>query len=69
MSEQSQVLEEEPRSRLLGRLAGVDRWWLLVLAAIGLIFLLIRASPHPYEEIFRFLTDGIVMTLQITVAS
>lgn len=70
MTEQTQPLEEvPPQSRLLGRLAAVDRWWLLVLAVIGLIILLIKASPHPYAEIFNFLTDGIVTTLQITLTS
>lgn len=71
MTEQTHALEEleQPHSRLLGRLANIDRWWLLVLAVIALIFLLVRAKPHPYEEIITFLSDGIVTTLQITLTS
>ena len=51
------------------RLAGFDRWWLLLLAVIAIVILLIVAVPDPYAQIFVFLEDGIVVTLQLTIVS
>jgi polar amino acid transport system permease protein len=56
-------------SRLLGRLARLDPWWLLVIGVLLVIVLLIRTQPIPYGEMFAFLQDGIVVTLQITLTS
>ena len=50
-----------------GRLATIDRWWVLVLFVLVAIVLLVRTSPDPFGEMFQFLSDGIVVTLKITV--
>ena len=52
-----------------GRLATIDRWWVLVLFVLVAIVLLVRTSPDPFGEMFQFLSDGIVVTLKITVTS
>jgi len=41
----------------------------LVLGVLGLIGLLVWLQPAPFEEILRFLADGILVTLEITLAS
>ena len=46
-----------------------DRWWLLFLAAVGIIVLLILLVPRPYQEIFLYLQDGIWVTLRLTISS
>ena len=70
MTESAEPLaQHEPQSRLLGRLATIDRWWLLVLAALALIVLLIQTKPDPFAGMFEFLSDGIVVTLKITLTS
>jgi polar amino acid transport system permease protein len=60
---------EPPGSRLLTRVAGLDRWWVLVVGALLLIFLLVQTQPDPYRTMFVFLEDGIVVTLKITLTS
>lgn len=52
-----------------GRLAGIDRWWLLVLAVLAIIIFLIIVMAKPYAEIWRFIQDGIGVTLRISVTS
>ncbi len=52
-----------------GRLAGIDRWWLLVLAVLAIIIFLIVVMAKPYAEIWRFIQDGIGVTLRISVTS
>jgi len=46
-----------------------DRWWLLLAAVIVLTYLLIRIRPDPYGRIYRFLGDGMRVTVSITVVS
>lgn len=43
-----------------------DRWWIMVLAVIGIIVLLIVAQPDPYRRIFLFVRSGIWTTISIT---
>ncbi|WP_423226739.1 amino acid ABC transporter permease [Candidatus Amarolinea aalborgensis] len=52
-----------------GRLAGIDRWWLLVLAVLAIIVFMIVAMAKPYAEIWNFVKDGISVTLRISVTS
>jgi polar amino acid transport system permease protein len=52
-----------------GRLAGVDRWWLLVLAVLAIIVFMIVVMAKPYAEIWNFVKDGIAVTLRISVTS
>lgn len=58
-----------PESRLVGRVAAIDRWWLLVLVALSLIVFLTLTKPDPFASMFAFLADGIVVTLEITTVS
>jgi len=46
-----------------------DPWWLLFLAVVITTILLIHFRPDPYRRIVVFLTDGIRVTLGITVVS
>ncbi len=46
-----------------------DRWWIMVLAVVGLILLLIFTQPDPYKRIFLFVREGIWTTIYITCVS
>ncbi len=52
-----------------GRMAGIDRWWLLVLAVLAIIVFMIVFMAKPYAEIWNFVKDGIAVTLRISVTS
>lgn len=47
----------------------IDPWWGLVALVIGLIILLIAVSPDPFWNITRFVRDGIVITIFITITA
>ena len=47
----------------------VVNWWALVFVAALGIWLLIRFKPFPFLEIWRFILDGIGVTLRISVIS
>ena len=49
--------------------AGFDRWWLLIVADILLIVLLVTLVPDPFMRILKFVSDGIGITLLVTVVS
>jgi len=44
-------------------------WWALVFAVAFVAFLLVKTKPHPYLEIWRYIQDGILVTLRIVVIS
>ena len=48
---------------------GITNWWALVFAAGFLIWLLTRIKPFPYLEIWNFISDGILVTLRITLTA
>jgi polar amino acid transport system permease protein len=58
-----------------GRLAGIDRWWLLFLAAVGIAAALYIFSPDFFRPMMDFIKgtfttgDGVWMTLKLTVVS
>ena len=52
-----------------GRLAGIDRWWLLVLAVLALIVFMIVVLAKPYAEIWSFIRDGIGVPLRISITT
>ncbi len=52
-----------------GRLSGIDRWWLLVLAVLAIIVFMIVVMAKPYAEIWNFVKDGIAVTLRISITS
>jgi polar amino acid transport system permease protein len=53
-------------NRWLWHLSTIDRWWVLVLAVLGLIGMLVWTQPAPFRDILLFLADGILVTLQVT---
>lgn len=46
-----------------------DRWWLLELAVVLLVGMLVLLRPDPFQRIVVFLSDGIVVTIGITMIS
>jgi polar amino acid transport system permease protein len=65
-----------------GRMAGVDRWWLLVLAVLAIILYLVLIIGTPYSQILEFIlvgpgdnawekfwNGGLGVTIKITVVS
>jgi polar amino acid transport system permease protein len=44
-------------------------WWLSFIGAIGLCVYLCLAHPDPYQEIFAFIPDGVLVTFEVTVLS
>lgn len=51
------------------KVAYFDRWWLMVVAVVGLILLLVFAKPDPYQRIIVFVRNGIWTTISITLIS
>ena len=47
----------------------VLNWWALVFGTALFIWLLTRFRPQPYLEIWNFISDGIVVTLQLVITS
>ncbi|NLG99249.1 MAG: amino acid ABC transporter permease [Chloroflexi bacterium] len=48
---------------------GFDRWWLLVVGVAAIIVLLVLVRPDPYRRIITFVSDGILVTVGVTVVS
>ncbi len=48
---------------------GITNWWALVLAVALTIWLLTRIKPYPFLDIWNFITDGILVTLRITLTA
>jgi len=49
--------------------AGFDRWWLLVVAVVGLIIFLSVLWPDPFAMTVQSVSDGIVVTIYVTAIS
>lgn len=49
--------------------ARIDAWWWLVLVVIALLVILLLAQPDPYFNIFKFVLDGLGVTVFVTVIS
>jgi polar amino acid transport system permease protein len=49
--------------------ARIDAWWGLLLGVIVIIALLVISTPDPYGRIFRFVQDGLWVTVYITFVS
>jgi polar amino acid transport system permease protein len=47
----------------------MDRWWWLVVAVIGIVIFLGVRIPDPYWRIIRFVSDGIVVTVGVTLSA
>ena len=73
----------QPKSRLTGglpekALSGIpgakpsekmDAWWGLVAAVVALTLLLVLFVPDPFRRIVEFVSDGIGVTMEVTVVS
>jgi polar amino acid transport system permease protein len=49
--------------------ARIDAWWGLVLAIFILVVILCIVQPDPYLKMVKFMSDGIVVTILITLIS
>lgn len=47
----------------------LNRWWLLVLVVSLIARVLVFVNPDPFQRIVDFLTDGITVTISITLTS
>jgi polar amino acid transport system permease protein len=47
----------------------IDVWWWLVVLVVGIAALLLFAWPDPFMNIFKFVQDGIVITITVTLVS
>lgn len=65
----SEAPERIPQPAGSGRIARFDSWWLLVFVVVSLLTLLILGKPDPYGRIARFVTDGMWVTVRITLVS
>lgn len=45
----------------------VDRWWWLVVAVIVIVLLLAVLTPDPYWRIIKFVSDGVLVTVGVTL--
>ncbi len=69
----SKLSQNAPPVKALAKIPGaepsgrMDPWWWMVLAVIGIILLLLFTKPDPYQSMFNFFLDGIVVTIQVTV--
>ncbi len=52
----------EPQNR-------IDVWWWLVALVVGVIVILAVAIPDPYWRILKFVSDGLAITVLLTVVS
>jgi polar amino acid transport system permease protein len=57
------VFSAEPTARRF------DSWWWLVAATAGLLALLVVGQPDPYRRILIFVSDGLAITLGVTLSS
>lgn len=44
-------------------------WWAVILIATALVITYLIFSSQPYNETFRYLSTGVIMTLRITIVS
>ena len=49
------------------RANGIDSWWWLVTAVVGLVIFLAVFIPDPYWRIIRFVSDGLIITIGVTL--
>ncbi len=47
----------------------IDSWWWLVVGVIAIVMLLATARPDPYWRILRFVSDGLVVTISVTLVA
>ena len=47
----------------------IDAWWWLVAVVIGFVIILAVRVPDPYWRIIRFVSDGVVVTMGVTITA
>ena len=47
----------------------IDHWWWLVAAIIVIVVLLAVLSPDPYWRIIRFVSDGVLVSIGVTIVA
>ncbi len=47
----------------------IDHWWWLVVAVAGIVLLLSLTQPDPYWRIVKFVSDGVLVTVGVTLVS
>lgn len=47
----------------------IDSWWWLVAVVIGFVVLLAGLRPDPYWRVIRFVSDGLLVTIVVTVTA
>ena len=52
-----------------GKMTRIDPWWGLVIIVVGLVVILVTVRADPFQNIFLFVRDGIVITVTITLTS
>lgn len=45
----------------------IDAWWWLVIAVVALVTLMAVFIPDPYWRIIRFVSDGLIVTIGVTL--
>lgn len=61
--------DKSNRSRANGVKNQKDRWWWLVAAIVGIVILLAVLTPDPYWRIIKFVSDGVLVSVGVTVAA
>lgn len=69
METQANTQNGSSRPPLIKPQERLDPWWSLVIGVVALIIFLIVTSPDPYWNILKFVSDGILITVQVTVVS
>jgi polar amino acid transport system permease protein len=65
--ETPELVPKPPNGR--SRLIQIDPGWLMVFVVAGLILLLVSAKPDPYRRIVVFVSDGLLVTIELTAVS
>lgn len=47
----------------------IDTWWWMVAVVLGMVVFLAIRLPDPYWRIIRFVSDGIVVTISVTLVA
>ncbi len=66
---QSNALPTTPSNTKPSRKTTWDNGWLLVAAVVALILLLVFGQPDPYKRVLVFVSDGVVVTITMTLIS
>jgi polar amino acid transport system permease protein len=62
----------KPRARgedETSHLPRIDTGWVLLFIVIGLLILLVTGKPDPFERIIVFVSDGIMVTIRLTIVA